>query len=345
MAELPNPLTPLAFLPPVLAGQFQVSQFLFAATLGAYIWDILLNLGNDYTLLFKHKIRFPTLVYFLSRIFTMSFILTAFILQATPVENCNALALAFSICTVLTQATTATLFYLRVTTVWHPNKIAYAVFSFLLLAVIGGGIATPIGVRAVHIGPTTQCITAAVPTYVDVAAIIPLINDTAIFLAITYRILMHTMVANSSMARLRGFVSGTGLSTVSRALLQSGQHFYFVAVAVNAPVIILIRLPVPAVYRGMLSIPALATTNAMACLVFRRIQFGRITSDGTIAQSQTAFRSGADFNARVTPGTLSEFGSNTTFPMDIGVQKQINKFADDAVASQVQPSSKSATLV
>ncbi|KAF7367824.1 hypothetical protein MSAN_00846800 [Mycena sanguinolenta] len=62
--ELPNPFTPLAFLPPALASQFEGWRYVVAATLGAYVWDIGLNLGNDYALLFKHRIRFPTIVYF-----------------------------------------------------------------------------------------------------------------------------------------------------------------------------------------------------------------------------------------------------------------------------------------
>ncbi|KAF7334220.1 hypothetical protein MSAN_02383300 [Mycena sanguinolenta] len=231
------------------------------------------------------------------------------------------------------------LFFLRVTAVWHRSKIAYAVFSILLLAVLAGGITTPIGVRAVHIGPTTQCITATVPTYVDVAAIIPLVNDTAIFLAINYRILVHTIVANSPMARLRVFVSGAGLSTLSRALLQSGQHFYFVAVAVNLPVIILLTLPgVPAVYRAMFAIPALALTNAMACLVFRRIKFGLISSDATSQTHTTGLT--VDFEATRNAG----FGSNTAFPLDVRVQRQTNKFGDYADASHEHDISKSATL-
>ncbi|KAF7373787.1 hypothetical protein MSAN_00590400 [Mycena sanguinolenta] len=64
--ELLNPTTPLAFLPPALANQFEQMRYLFAATLGAYVWDIGVNLGNDYALLFKHRVGFPTVVYFLS---------------------------------------------------------------------------------------------------------------------------------------------------------------------------------------------------------------------------------------------------------------------------------------
>ncbi|KAF7335943.1 hypothetical protein MSAN_02307700 [Mycena sanguinolenta] len=240
---LPNPFTPLAFLPPAVADQFEASRYLYAATLGAYIWDIAMNLGNDYVLLFKHRVRFPTAVYFLSRAFTLAFILVCFVNQVAPVENCDAMALGWSIGAILAKSATTMLFFLRVTAVWHPSKIAYAVFFILWLAVLAGGITAPVGVRGTHIGPTMQCITTDVPGYVEVAAIIPLVNETAIFFAINYRILAHMMVADSSMARLRAFFGGKGLSALSRALLQSGQHFYLVAVAANVTLLVAAKLP------------------------------------------------------------------------------------------------------
>ncbi|KAJ6454669.1 hypothetical protein C8R45DRAFT_881933, partial [Mycena sanguinolenta] len=279
--ELPNPFTPLAFLSPSVADQFEVSRYLYAATLGAYVWDIALNLGNDYALLFEHRVRFPTIVYFLSRAFTLAFILVCFVDQVAPVENCNAMALGWTIAAILTKSATTILFSLRVTAVWHPSKIAYAVFFILWLAVLAGGITAPIGVRGAHIGPTKQCITTAVPANIEVAAIMALIENTAIFFAISYRILAHTIMADSSLARLRVFFGGKGLSTLSRALLQSGQHFYLVAVATNVTLLVAVKLPqLPPVYRAMLAIPAEALANAMACLVFRRIKLGLISSDG-----------------------------------------------------------------
>lgn len=36
---LPNPLTPLAFLPPALASQFEVSRYLYAVTLGVSTYE------------------------------------------------------------------------------------------------------------------------------------------------------------------------------------------------------------------------------------------------------------------------------------------------------------------
>ncbi|KAF7335966.1 hypothetical protein MSAN_02310000 [Mycena sanguinolenta] len=344
--ELPNPFTPLAFLPPTLASQFEQSRYLYAATLGAYIWDIGLNLGNDYSLLFKYRIHFPTIVYFLSRAVTFAFILTSFIYEVSPIENCKALALSWAICAVLSQTTTAMLFYLRVTAVWHPNKIIYGVFAVLLIAIPCASMTAPLGVRSAHIGPTKQCITTSVPAYIEVSAIMPLVNDTAIFLAITYRILSNTIAANSLWGRLRIFFGGKGGSALSQALLQSGQHFYLVAVAANVTLLIAVKLPqLSPVYHAVFTVPGLSLINAMACLVFRRIKFGRISSDGT-TKTQATTGLDSDYQRRLplhyrrTDPTTTDFG--TTFPLDVRVQREVDKFDDGGDASHED--SKSTTL-
>ncbi|KAF7373782.1 hypothetical protein MSAN_00589900 [Mycena sanguinolenta] len=349
--ELLNPTTPLAFLPPALADQFEQMRYLFAATLGAYIWDIGMNLGKDYALLFMYRVRFPTIVYFLSRAFTLAYILACFVYAVAPVQNCTALALGYSICCVLSQTATAMLFFLRVTAVWHPSKVAFAVFSLLWISVLGAGITIPLGIRGAHIGPTAQCIMTAVTADTQVAVIMPLINDTAIFLAITYRILAHMVVADSIGARIRVFLgsTGPGLSTLSQALLQSGQHFYFVAVATHITLLVLLKLPrLLPIDHGMFAIPALALINAMACLVFRRIIFGRISSDGI---SKTPITLTSHFHAMANPGSLSLHSPrngptttgcrlNTTYELDVRVQNEIDKFEDGADANQQDPSHK-----
>ncbi|KAJ6454574.1 hypothetical protein C8R45DRAFT_915060 [Mycena sanguinolenta] len=334
ITDLPNPSTPLAFLPPALASQFEVSRYFIAATLGAYVWDIGLNLGNDYALLFRHNVRFPTIVYFLSRASTLSYIITAFVFQVAPVGNCNALALGFSICVVLMQSSTAMLFFLRVTAVWHPNKIAYVVFSILWLAVLGAGITDPVVIRGRHIGPSNYCIDTVIPPSTETTVIMPLINDTAIFLAITYRILAHTIVADSLMARLRAFFGGPGLSALSRALLESGQHFYLIAVATHLTLLVVLKMPqLSPVYHAMLAFPGFALVNAMACLVFRRIKFGIMSSDGTFKIPTIRVSSDLDATAnarslplyfhRTDPTTSSsDLERSTTYPLKVREQKE-----------------------
>ncbi|KAF7373758.1 hypothetical protein MSAN_00587300 [Mycena sanguinolenta] len=344
VTESLNSSTPLAFLPPALADQFEQSRYLYAATLGAYVWDIGLNLGNDYGLVFKHRVRFPTVVYFLSRVFTLAYIFAFFIYTVAPVKNCDVLELGFSICVVLSQAATAMLFFLRVTAVWHPSKVAFAVFSILWITVLGTGITASLGIRGAHIGPTAQCVTTAVPAGTEVAAIMSLINDTAIFFAINYRILAHTIVADSLPARLRVFFGGSGLSTLSQALLRSGQHFYLIAVATHTASLVLLNMPhLTPTYRGMFGIPAFALVNAMACLVFRRIKFGLISSDGISNVVITGLSQ--DFHATVNPRSLSfpsrrtdptttGSGWNTTCPRDVRVQTEIDKLEDRVDTNQ-----------
>jgi len=343
-SEILNPWNPLDFLPPTVAEPFEQSRYLYAATIGAYIWDIASNLGNDYALLFKYKVRFPTIVYFLSRIFTLAYILTCFVYAVAPIKNCNALALGFDICLLLTQTTTAMLFFLRVTAVWHRNKVVFVVFLMLWIGVLGGGLTVPIGVRAAHVGPTLQCIDTIIPGYTEVATIMPLIYDTAIFLVITYRILAHTIVADSFVARARAFFGGTGLSTLSQALLRSGQHFYFIAVASNVTLLVLLRSRLNPVYRSMFAAPLLTLVNAMACLVFRKIRFGLISPDGISKAPHTSLSQ--DFHATPNPRSLplhsrrtdtgtTAFELSTAYPsLDVRVQREINKFEDGTDGSQ-----------
>lgn len=285
--EIQNPLTPLAFLDPKLASQFEVSRYLYAATLGGYLWDVAINLGNDYQLLFKHRIRYPTVIYYMSRVFTLAYILTSFVFQAASVPNCSALQLALGICNVLTQTCTSFLFFLRVTAVWHRNQYVFFFFTILWFGVIAGAITVPVGIRGAHIGPTQQCINTRVPNYAQLSAIMPLIFDSCTFAAITYRILLYTSIEETARGRLRAFL-GRDVPIVSRNLLLGGQHYYLVAVCGNIVILVLVRVPgVPAVYRGMCTIPILAVINAMACIVFRKIKFGLITPDGTVMMTQT----------------------------------------------------------
>ena len=64
--------------------------------------------------------------------------------------------------------------------------------------------------------------------YVDTAAIAPFINDTLVFLAITYQLMGNSYITppNSMKARLRIFAFGDHLPALSKALLKDGQLYY-----------------------------------------------------------------------------------------------------------------------
>lgn len=52
------------------------------------------------------------------------------------------------------------------------------------------------------------------------------INDTLVFLAISYRLAGDAATERSWWARIKSFVKGDGLYSLSRSILQSGQVYY-----------------------------------------------------------------------------------------------------------------------
>ncbi|PBK79122.1 hypothetical protein ARMGADRAFT_1021713 [Armillaria gallica] len=308
-----------AELDPALTSELKIPLCLYAATLGGYLWDVAINLENDYQLLFKHRIRYPTVIYYMSRVFTLGYILTGFVPGVTDIPNCSAHQLASGICIALSQTFTSLLFFLRVTAIWHNNQYVFFFFTFLWFGVIAGTITVPVGVRGAHIGTTQQCINVLVPEYDQIAFILPLIFDSCTFIAVTYRILLYTSInEETAHGRLRAFF-GRGVPIVSRNLLLGGQQYYLVAVCGNIVCLIFILVPgLPPMYRGMCAVPAIAVINAMACIVFRKIKLGLITSDGTVV---TAFHAASDL-----AGTTSLHRS--TQPASLPVNEHSHRFTD-----------------
>ncbi|KAK0486029.1 hypothetical protein IW261DRAFT_1453327 [Armillaria novae-zelandiae] len=280
-------------------GAFQLSQFeavdskaslcLYAATLGGYLWDVAINLENDYQLLFKHRIRHPTVIYYMSRVSTLAYILAAFTCRVADIPNCNAIYIASGICNVLSQTFTSLIFFFRVTAVWHRNRYVFFFFAVLWFGVIAGAITVPVGIRGARIGTTQQCILVRVPESTQLSVIMPLIFDSCTFFAVTYRILLYSCIEETTRGRIRAFF-GKGVPIVSRNLLLGGQQYYLVAVCGNIVCLVFVLVPgLPAVYRAMCTLPILAIINAMACIVFRRVKFGLITSDGTMMAQLSTF--------------------------------------------------------
>ncbi|KAJ7900893.1 hypothetical protein B0H13DRAFT_2336310 [Mycena leptocephala] len=274
--ELPNPNTPLAFLPPDIAFEVQIGGYVLAGTLGAYVWDVLCNLHNDYKLLSKHRVGFATVVYFLSRLGSLLYILSSTVFETYPLKACASLSTFIGVCYILAVPSTCLLFFLRARAIYHKNTILVLFFFILWLSVLGTAALVPIVATTANIGTTDYCIDIAVKPYASAATITPLVHDTIIFLAISWRLFGNSHVNRRN---FRAFVTGEYLPQFSKAFLKDGQLYYLhvslVAVTSNTLVtVMLYNTSVALAYRTMFTVCNIMVTNAMACHVFRNTKFG-----------------------------------------------------------------------
>ncbi|EJC99632.1 uncharacterized protein FOMMEDRAFT_112698 [Fomitiporia mediterranea MF3/22] len=310
-SALPNPETPLAFLPPNIASQLEVSRYIYVASLGAFIWDILSNVPSDYKLLFKHRISLPTVVYFFSRITAFAYVVTSTVFQIGSVGDCQALQVALAVCFVLAVSSTSLLFFFRIRAIFNDEKLVVALFGFLWLCVFAGCMTVPFAIQGTHIGPTVFCVNSNVKPYSSAGIVISAVNDTLVLIAISLRILYNASIDDNVGARVKAFWNGGALPNLSKSILQSGQQYYLITVGGNILTMVMILAPsVAPVYRAMFTIPNVMIENSMACKVFRDIKFGLIEPTGQTTFQRSTLRSGGISNSGYT-GYSTRYGQRT----------------------------------
>jgi hypothetical protein len=97
---------------------------------------------------------------------------------------------------------------------------------FIIWLSTWGSLTVPFAIDGAHIGPTNRCVNSEAKPYFSVGIIVSTINDTLVFFAITYRILLHNSLTDKWSERWGGFLNGRGMAHVSKALLQTGQLYY-----------------------------------------------------------------------------------------------------------------------
>ena len=77
-----------------------------------------------------------------------------------------------------------------------------------------------------HVPPTRYCAAGHVKPLIAAAAIALLINDTLVFLAITWRLSCNSYACPTFKHVIRVFAFGDYLPALSKAMLQDGQAYY-----------------------------------------------------------------------------------------------------------------------
>ncbi|PBK78587.1 hypothetical protein ARMSODRAFT_925021 [Armillaria solidipes] len=326
--------TPLAFLSPTLASQFEVSRYLLVATCGMFSWDVLTNMRNDYKIVTKYTIRLLTIVYLVSRIAAFVYIITGTVFTIGAVGDCQGLQVAIGCCFAVAVPATSLLFFFHVRAIFNANTWIVAFFAFLWLTVLGGSWTVPFAIQGGHIGPTDHCINTGVKPFSSTGTIISTVNDTVIFIAISWRLLETTTYDDSFKGRIRSFVHGKGLPAFSRSLLQSGQEYYLITVGGNILTMGMILAPD--------SLPAM----------YRDIKFGRINPSTTFRSTERNKSLPTFVAAKNQRRNISEFETETTTGLQdsvstpefisVAVEKSIHTAADVPMKVMLSPQDSAA---
>ncbi|TFK41527.1 hypothetical protein BDQ12DRAFT_764937 [Crucibulum laeve] len=320
---LPNPFTPLAFVPPEDAYTIAIAAYVLIGTLTICMWDGLHSLSQDYLLLFKNKIGIPTITYFLSRICTFGFALTASIFETGPIKHCATFRTVTNIFYLLSVPMTSFLFFLRVRAVYNRNKYVSAVFFTLWLAVLGYSLSLVTAIKGTNIGPTDYCTDTPLEARDGGTGISIFIHDTLVFLAISWRLFSISHVDNNTRKGLKVVLFGHYLPAFSKAILHDGQVYYLMSLAtVLISLALFFSTHLPTQMRTVFSAFTITITNIMACRVFRNVKLGLYRKQGGSFQSlnTTALNS---FNRSRTVGR-----SAVTVPLPLGHVKTMDYHTD-----------------
>ncbi|KAH7905460.1 hypothetical protein BJ138DRAFT_1105961 [Hygrophoropsis aurantiaca] len=306
---LPNPYTALAWLEPTFAAQFEASCYLYVAILGAFIWDWLIALPEEYRMIRMSKFRLPIIMYYVSRFGALSWVMTNMISEVGSVPDCEKLQNVIGASFIFASPSTSALFFFRVCAVFDRSKIVIACFAIMWLGVLGTALLVPFAIQAQHIGNSQRCI-ASVKPWSGTPIVTNTIYATLVFLAISLKLMSMTMIDSPTWSdRARSFIRGDGLPQFSRLLFRSGQQYYFATFGTNMLALFMILLPMtPAVIRPMFTIPSVALESSMACRVFRSVKLGVIMDSPTTMVTE-------DSSVMFRPRPRRQLNSDTTYPL------------------------------
>ncbi|KAJ7744390.1 hypothetical protein B0H16DRAFT_1422533 [Mycena metata] len=293
-------------LPPDLQKQILVSAYVFAGSTAVFVWDILNNLRNDYSLLFRHRLNAATLAYFASSTQLHAFRLEFCLLLRIRSFDCNTAYIAFDIFLAIGVSGAAFLCFLRVRAIFQDERIPTIVFGCLWLAVPASSINSIISVGAVGLGDPTVCVFApryGTATY-GLAGIVLMVYDTIVFLAISYRLISNFQAEQQTPGeQIKALFSGAELPAFPKSLFMDGQMYYMIAVAANIVTTVMAYVRVTPIYRGFLVIPNITLTSIMACRIYRHTKLGvtHRSADLTLPTLNTLGASGNTIPLRVVP--------------------------------------------
>ncbi|KZP11667.1 hypothetical protein FIBSPDRAFT_962073 [Athelia psychrophila] len=283
--------------------RLQLIAYVFMANTTMYAYDWALSVSDEVKLVSVAGLSWPIAIYFLSRANLFLLICINLLFRWLPPAGCDTLVKISGVCTGFSIASTSFLFLLRIRAVYLRSARITAVFGTLWLVTVAFAIQSAATIQAdpkplyVYSGCSVIHI-----NFVDSRwlLVIPFLNDTSIFLAITYRLTADAVTAGRWRSDLLSMVTGKGLYKISRSIMLTGQLYYFSTIAH-----LLVHFAIlwhPPAHGTMYLLAALYAgyTNMMACRVFRGVALG-LMHMGAAPAGLTSTRIAAAFELALIP--------------------------------------------
>ncbi|KZP05103.1 hypothetical protein FIBSPDRAFT_1054285 [Athelia psychrophila] len=289
---------PLGSLPEAIALPLQVERYVAVAQLTMYTYDWLLSVSEECEILSKAGWSRSNMVYFLSRIFEFGHQFILVILIFVPsTKSCDALLGAIGTCGAVSVSCTSLLFLLRIRAVYLKSRFIMILFGTIWLVSVALNILQAASMHGEIIPGTTLC-TNIGTKYFMLPSISTFINDTLIFLAITFRLCSNALIDESWRSRFLSVVKGKGMYRLSRSLLLSGQIYYLtVIVFFIANFVVMLSPLIPTGDHFLTAMILGAFTNMMACRVFRGVALGMMEDHPTTGLSTTRIAAAMELDA------------------------------------------------
>ncbi|KAF9531345.1 hypothetical protein CPB83DRAFT_848883 [Crepidotus variabilis] len=303
MSSIPAPgmdaVSPLlAMTDPSLARQLNIATYIHIGATAVLVWDVINNLGNEYRLMFRYKVRVPAFIYFCARIALTTYMIGRSVFLTAPIPRCQEFLTFLSVALVLNVSAITSLFTLRLCAVYNMHKLILILYGILWLAGIGLMARFVEAFRAVPIGESGFCLEVVNGSFLAPLLTALLFNDTLIFVLITYRVYMMYLKSGAPISRrLSLFCFGTSLPLLTKALLQDSQLYCLVSVLSKA-----LSTYFAYKYQGplqMFVVVHMVIANILCGKIYRKI---RMSPNLHVLPTQTTNLNSMEFRSRSTNG-------------------------------------------
>ncbi|KAF7966562.1 hypothetical protein HWV62_37861 [Athelia sp. TMB] len=245
--------------------------YLSAAVFTVLAWDLLICLSDDFKVARISGFSPSIVAYFLSRIGTLLLSILALVLQNGPIMNCTTFTNISKATSIIGGAATSFLFLVRVRAVYMNSRPITLFFGAFWLGIVATSTLVVISGKLNRATFSDRCTLSSVKVLESVSLWVKAAFDTAVFIAITTRIVSYSTTGRAPHVSKWQAFRAARLPRIYRDLLHGGQLFYFVTIGVTLLGASAVLLPATSVYRVALTLPAVAIESIMACRVFRRI--------------------------------------------------------------------------